>query len=147
MGFSVSGATAVILVGGLIAFSFAFGAMNNGYERIAEAQEDRQERLLEQANADIEVVNASYDTNASSLTVETNNTGSAELVVSDVSLLVDGQYQPSANTSVDGDAGTDVWLAGEQLEHSLDAASKPDRVKVVTGTGTESTHTEVNTSG
>jgi len=147
MGFSVSGATAVILVGGLIAFSFAFGAMNNGYERIADAQEDRQERLLEQANADVEVVNASYDGNASTLTVETTNKGSAELVVSEVSLLVDGQYEAGANTSVDGDSSTDVWLAGEQLQHALDHPVQPDRVKVVTGTGAASTLTEVNSSG
>jgi len=147
MGFSVSGATAVILIGGLVAFSFAFGAMNNGYERVSAAQEDSQERLLAQTNADVEIANATYDANATELTVRANNTGATELVVTDVSLLVDGEYQQSPTSAVGGDTATDVWLTGEQLTLSVDAAAKPDRVKVVAGTGTAATTTEVNDSG
>lgn len=147
MGFSVSGATAVILIGGLIAFSFAFSAMTNGYERMADAREERSDRLLEQANAEIEIANATYDGNASALTVDVNNTGATDFTVGDVSLLVDGTYRSNVSTSVDGDDVTDVWLAGEQLTMTVDADTEPSRIKVVTETGTSAVTTEVNASG
>lgn len=146
MGFSVSGATAVILIGGLIAFSFAFSAVNNGYERVAEAQEDREDRQLVRTNSAIGIANATYDSNASTLTVDATNTGSTELVVSEVSLLVDGTYRSNVTTSVEGDAGTDVWYAGETLTMEVTESTKPSRVKVVAGTGVAATETEVNDS-
>jgi flagellar protein FlaF len=146
MGFSVSGATAVILIGGLIAFSFAFSAANNGYERVTEAQEDREDRQLLRANSEIGITNATYDSNAATLTVNVTNTGSTELVVSEVSLLVDGSYSSTVSTSVEGNGGTDVWLAGEVLTMEVDASTRPDRVKVVAGTGVAAVETEVNDS-
>lgn len=147
MGFSVSGATAIILIGGLIAFSFAFGAMNNGYERVSEAQEERDDRQLLRANSDVGIANATYDSNASSLTVNVTNAGSAELVVAEVSLLVDGEYRSNATTAIDGDASTEVFLPGEVLTMTVDQSVQPDRVKVVAGTGVAATSTEVNASG
>lgn len=141
MGFSVSGATAIVLIGGLIAFSFAFSAASNGFERVSDAQTDREERLLDQQNTAIEIANASYD--AGTLTVSVNNTGSTELDVAETSLLVDGEYEPTATTSVDGDGSTSVWLPGEQLRFEVDRDSQPGRVKVVTGIGVADTTTEV----
>jgi flagellar protein FlaF len=147
MGFSVSGATAIILIGGLIAFSFAFGAMNNGYERVSEAQEERDDRELLRANSDVAIANATYDSNASSLEVTVTNTGSAELEVSEVSLLVDGEYRSNVTTAIGGDAATDVFLPGEALSMTVEQSVQPDRVKVVAGTGVAATSTEVNASG
>lgn len=149
MGFSVSGATAVILVGGLIAFSFAFTAASNGYEQIADAREEHQNSVLAQQNTAIEVTNATYDSGAGELTVNATNEGSTELEVADTSLLVDGEYvQPSAlNASVEGDSSTALWLPGETLTFVVDVASQPGRVKVVTETGVADTTTEVTASG
>jgi flagellar protein FlaF len=147
MGFSVSGATAIILIGGLIAFSFAFGAMNNGYERVSEAQQERDDRELVRANSDVTIANATFDSNASSLTVNVTNAGSAELDVEEVSLLVDGEYRSNATTAIDGDASTEIFLPGEVLTMTVDQSVQPDRVKVVAGTGVAATSTEVNASG
>ncbi|AGN02338.1 flagellin [Salinarchaeum sp. Harcht-Bsk1] len=146
MGFSVSGATAVILIGGLIAFSFAFSAVNNGYERVSEAQEDREDRQLMQANSDVGIANATYDSGTSTLTVNATNTGSSELVVGRVSLLVDGAYRSNVTTAIDGDATTDVFLPGEVLTMTVNQSVRPDRVKVITGTGVAAISTEVNAS-
>lgn len=147
MGFSVSGATAIILIGGLIAFSFAFGAMNNGYERVSEAQEERDDRELLRANSDVAITNATYDDDNSSLEVNVTNAGSAELVVEEVSLLVDGEYRSNVTTEIDGDGTTDVFLPGEILTMTVEQSVRPDRVKVVAGTGVAATETEVNASG
>lgn len=146
MGFSVSGATAVILIGGLIAFSFAFSAVNNGYERVADAREDQEDRELLRANSEVGITNATYDDSDGTLTVNATNAGSAELVVSEVSLLVDGTYRGNVSTSVAGHDGTDVWLAGEVLTMEVAQSARPDRVKVVAGTGIAATETEVNES-
>lgn len=147
MGFSVSGATAVILIGGLIAFSFAFTAASNGLEQVSEAQNDRDERTLAQQNTAIEIAGSTYDGTADELTVLVNNTGSAELTVNGTSLLVDGTYQSGVSTSVDGDGSTELWLPGEQLRLVVGATTQPARVKVVTETGVAATTTEVTTSG
>lgn len=143
MGFSVSGATAVVLIGGLIAFSMAFSAAHNGYERVSTAQEERADRLLAQQNSGIELANASYDADAGELTVDVNNTGSIELGVGDTSLLVDGALRADPNTSVGGNAATGVWLPGEQLHFTVDLSAGPDRVKVIAGTGVSDTETGV----
>ncbi|GAB3680214.1 hypothetical protein GCM10028857_02640 [Salinarchaeum chitinilyticum] len=146
MGFSVSGATAIILIGGLIAFSFAFSAVNNGYERVSEAQQEQSDRQLLQTNSDVGIANVSYDEIGSELTVRVNNTGSAVLTIEELSLLVDGDYQGNVTTSVDGDAETALLLPGEQLVLTVDRASQPDRVKVVAGTGVAATETGVTAS-
>lgn len=147
MGFSVSGATAVILIGGLIAFSFAFTAVNNGYERVAEAQEDQEDRQLLQVNSAIDIANASYDASGTALTVAVNNTGAAELTVGEVSLLVDGTYRSNVSTAIAGNTETGVFLPGEQLTMTVNQSVQPDRIKVVAGTGVAATATEVTASG
>jgi len=147
MGFSVSGATAIILIGGLIAFSFAFSAVNNGYERVSEAQQQQEDRQLLQTNSDVGIANATHDATASELTVHVNNTGSAVLTIEELSLLVDGTYRGNLTTSVDGDNETSVLLPGEQLVMTLEQTTQPDRVKVVAGTGVAATETEVISLG
>lgn len=147
MGFSVSGATAVILIGGVIAFSFAFTAANNGFEQLSDAHDDRAERLLSQQNTGVEVASATYDADADRLTVVANNTGAAELSVERTTLLVDGSYTVPDDASVDGDGATDLWLPGEQLTLEATVTSQPDRVKVATETGVADVLTEVTQSG
>lgn len=147
MGFSVSGATAVILVGSLIAFSFAFTATSNGFERVSDAREDRENRILDAENTAVEIANASYDGGAGAFTLDVNNTGSTALSVPETTVLVDGAYASNATTSVDGEASTAIWLPGEQLSVVVDRDVAPDRAKIVTQNGVADTVTEVTTSG
>ncbi|CQR50303.1 MULTISPECIES: fla cluster protein FlaF [Haloferax] len=139
MGFGVSGSTAIIFLGVLIATGTLYTAASNASENVLEAQDADAERALERTNTDIEVTNASYD--AGNLTVNLTNVGSETLSVSETTLLVDNAYVdvPSANATVDGDAATDLWYAGENLSLVVDADPTPARVKVVTGSGVAAT--------
>lgn len=137
MGFSVSGATAIVLLAGVIAFGIAFTAAANGFDVVSDAQDDRSDRFLDQQNSAIELTDQTFDATEEQLTVEVENTGSAELAVSDTDLLLDGTLQTDeiTATAVEDDEDTDLWLPGEVLEFSVDRETAPDRIKVVTETG------------
>jgi flagellar protein FlaF len=137
MGFSVSGATAVILLAGVLSFSMAFTAISNGYERVSDSEQERMERFLEQKNSDINI------TEVGSSQVEVNNTGSITLHVNDTYLVTNGTFEDPDSTSVEGNVDTTVWAPGEQLTFTL-SSSDPTRVKVITETGVSDTRTGVN---
>ncbi|PSQ33255.1 flagellin [Halobacteriales archaeon SW_10_68_16] len=140
MGFSVSGAAAIIFASLFIAFGMWYSAGMNSFERVTEAQNDRTDTVLETSNTDIEIVSTTYAASEDNLTVRVNNTGTAQLSVSDTDLIVDGEYRTDwAESSVAGDRETDLWLAGEQLKINVSASSQPDRVKVVADTGVADT--------
>ena len=147
MGFSVSGATAIILVGGIIAFSFAFTAASNGFEQLSDAQTDRENRLLDQQNTAVEIASATYDGDAETLEVVVSNSGSSDLAIARTSLVVDGTYHTDVSSAVDGDDATTLWLSGEQLTLEVSVDAQPDRVKVVTETGVADATSEVTASG
>ncbi|WP_042665701.1 fla cluster protein FlaF [Haloferax sp. ATB1] len=141
MGFGVSGSTAVIFLGVLVATGTLYTATSNASENVLEAQDADAERALERTNTDITVTNATYDTGNESLTVNLTNVGSETLSVSETTLLVDNTYVdvPAANATVDGDAGTDLWYAGENLSLVVGVDPTPERVKVITGSGVAAT--------
>ncbi|WP_042662087.1 MULTISPECIES: fla cluster protein FlaF [unclassified Haloferax] len=141
MGFGVSGSTAVIFLGVLVATGTLYTATSNASENVLEAQDADAERALERTNTDITVTNATYDAGNESLTVNLTNAGSETLSVSETTLLVDNRYVdvPAANATVDGDAGTDLWYAGENLSLVVGVDPTPERVKVVTGSGVAAT--------
>lgn len=137
MGFSVSGAAALVFAAALIAFGAWHTAAANSFERVQAAEDDRADAALETANAAVEVTGAESD--GSTLTVTAENTGAAQLRLSHTDLLVDGRYVDGwrDGATVDGDADTDLWLAGETLELSVDGDA--DRVKLVTTNGVADT--------
>lgn len=137
MGFSVSGASAIILLAGVLAFGVAFTAATNGFDQVSAAQDDRSDRLLEQQNSDLNVTNVTFNSTAERLNVTVENTGSIELAVDETSLVVDGQFQGDSinETSVEGDTETNVWLPGEELTFVVDRSTNADRVKVTSETG------------
>jgi flagellar protein FlaF len=134
MGFSVSGATAVVFVGLLVSAATVYPVLDRTVERRSEAVEAREERSLTRQNTAVAVVNATYDASADELEVRVENTGAATLDVAAVDLLVDGGYA-AATTAVEGDAATGVWAPGETLTLTHSLAPAPARVKVVTGPG------------
>lgn len=137
MGFSVSGATAIILLAGMIAFGIAFTAAANGFDVVSDAEDDRSDRFLDQQNSAIDVTEQSFDETEEALTVEVENTGSVALAVSDTDLLIDGTLQTDeiTTTAVADDEDTELWLPGEILAFEVDRETAPDRIKVVTETG------------
>lgn len=136
MGFSVSGATAVVFIGLLISAAALYPAVDGYTERRADALEHREERALAQQNTEIEVVNASYDQGTDTLTVEVDNTGASTLRVTELDLLVDGNYTPlrPGDVVVAGSATTGIWAPGERLVATLKPpTAPPSRIKLVTG--------------
>jgi len=139
MGFSVSGSAALIFVAMFIGFGMFYSAAANSAETVQDAREDRADRSLERANTDIEITTVNYNTAASYLNVTVVNTGSTELAVSDVDVLTNNSYQTGYETTVDGTAGTDLWLPQETLAINVSVSPQPSRVKLVTGPGVAAT--------
>lgn len=145
MGFSVSGAAAIIFISLFIGFGMWYSAGMNSFERVTDAQKDRTDTVLDTRNTDIGIVSADYNQSGDDkLVVVVNNTGAAQLSVSDTDLLVDGEYADSWNESrVEGNSETDLWLAGEQLTINVTRADAPGRVKVVADTAVADTNASV----
>lgn len=152
MGFGVSGATAVVVVGLFISAGLIYDAASTSYERVDEAEDTHDERLLDRRNTELTTTNVSAGVNdTGNLTIQVRNTGSTTLSVSDTDLLVDNVLTPrtgNVSWSVEGDAGTDNWLPGERLnvtvprstlDEMLGVGTPPERVKIVTENGVSDT--------
>ena len=131
MGFSVSGATALLLVAAFISLGILSTAATNGFERMNDAYHTDVDRRLEQQNTAVSIVNIS----CSPLNLTVKNTGTTALHVNDTDVLVDNTYANWSGLAheVDGNASTDLWLPGQTLHVNGSTAS--NRVKVVTGPG------------
>ena len=129
MGFSVSASTAIIFAGLFLATGILYPAMDNGMERINDAQVDRDQAQLDLRNTEINI------TEATTTSITVKNTGTTSLTVSEVDLIVDGEYQERSvdfTAQINGE-NTDLWLPGEALEISDFTAD--GRIKVVTEHG------------
>jgi flagellar protein FlaF len=138
MGFGVSGSMAIIFLGVLIATGTLFTTLSTTAEEIGDARDERQEQLLDRRNTDIDVTNAAYNTTSGTLNLTVSNEGATTLSVNGTTLLVDNQYEPLTDATVDGLAATDLWEPGETLALNV-SLSQPTRVKVVTEQGVADT--------
>jgi len=142
MGFSVSGSAAIVFVAMFIGFGMFYSATANSFERLSDAREDRADRNLDQANAEITLTSVVYNETADSVNVTAVNTGSTELAVSEVDLLTNNVYRTGYRTAVEGDGTTDLWLPEERLViNATGVTGDPGRVKLVTGPGVSATGT------
>lgn len=144
MGFSVSGATVILFIGAFISFSIAYGAVNNGVERVSDAYQEDTDRVLEQKNTALNITDTTVANTGTGLylNLTVNNTGATSLDVEDTDVLVDGSFVTGADVEteeIDGDGDTDLWLPGESLFVNVSVATEPERVKVVTGPGVAET--------
>ncbi|ESS08470.1 MAG: putative archaeal flagellar protein F [uncultured archaeon A07HN63] len=154
MGFSISAATALIFASLFLAFGIFYPAMANGYERVEEADAAKADQNLDQAQTDITFVSSSSKTQMGQnklqeLIVNINNTGQTTLTVSEIDILVNGDYIEWTNgdtndevrTEVENDQVTDLWLPGETIEIEYGAQTgfvdknPPYNYKIVTEHG------------
>ncbi|MCU4743794.1 flagellin [Natronoglomus mannanivorans] len=142
MGFSTSGAAAILFIGLLIAVSIAYPALETANDRRMTAIEDRDQRALDVRNTDVAVTSAVYEAEGNELTLEIRNTGSTTLSVTETDLLVDGIYQSGYETAVEANTARTLWQPGETLTMSL-TYDDPTRVKIVTENGIAKTVTEL----
>jgi flagellar protein FlaF len=138
MGFGVSGSMAIIFLGVLIATGTLFTTLSATAEDISDARDERQERLLDRRNTDIDVTSAVYNTTSGTLNLTVSNEGATTLSVNGTTLLVDNQYHSLSEATVDGLDATDLWEPGETLALNV-SMSQPVRVKVVSEQGVADT--------
>lgn len=143
VGFGVSGSTAVIFLGVLIASGTLYTAAAGSADEVSEAHNAKSEELLDRRNTAIETAAVVYNNSSKTLDVTVTNNGTTTLSVEDTSLLVDNEYVLPNATAVDGDTATDVWSPDQRLVISVDVDTKPDRVKVVAGNGVAASNTTV----
>lgn len=150
MGISVSASTAIIFAGLLVVLGAMYPVAANGFDRVATANSDAQDRHLDAQNTHLEFVAATYD-GEGTLTVEADNTGTVALSIPDTSLVVGNEYVAfegeeaaiDGDVDGDGDTTTELWLPGETLQLSIDAddrgltVSEGDRVVVVSEYGVD----------
>jgi len=156
MGFSVSGAAAIIFISIFLAFGVWFTAASNSFDMVTDAQDDRADRSLAAENAALGETEAIYNSTTGMLTFNVTNTGTTTLSLSEMDLLVDGEYitdwQEDAVVADDAATDlwvsneTDLWLSNEQLSVTLERDEEPATVKLatVTGVNTQTTVTVVS---
>jgi len=144
MGFSVSGAWALLLVAFLLSFGAFYTASTGAFSQVQDAESDQTDRTLETINTEIRIDNATYNESGNqNLAINVTNTGATTLQLNDTSLLVDGEYvegwQEAA--AIEGDTGSYLWLPQETAETSISEDPDPQRVKIVTQYGVAATAT------
>ena len=154
MGFSTSGAVAILFVGMLIAVGIAYPAVQTAHDQRSAAIDDRDDRALDVRNTAIDDIEASYEPiedDPGTLTVNATNAGSTTLSIPETDLLVEGVYQPAETYETEivqtPDAERELWQPGERLSIELAVDDEPHRVKLVTEHGIAATITDVETEG
>jgi flagellar protein FlaF len=140
MGFSVSGATAIVFLGAVIAFGSMYPAAVDSAEQVSTAQAEQSDRLLERQNTELSVLAGRYHAGNDTLTARVANNGTTALAVADVDVLVDGGYRENATVVAAGSADSALWLPGETVTVTVEGVTpaspgEPLRVKLVTGSG------------
>ena len=143
MGFGVSGSTAVIFLGVLIASGTLYTAAAGSAEQISEARDEDSEDLLERRNTAIDVTRVVYYNDSDDLEINVTNVGTTALSADGTSLLLDNVHTNPDTTRVDGDIDTDVWGADQTLKLMINNVSQPDHVKVVAENGIAASNTTV----
>src|SRR6056297_3044647 len=104
MGFSVSGSAAILFIAAFVSVGILYSAAFNGFEQVQDANDARNERVLEAKNTAIEISNVTYNGTDETMTVNVTNNGSTTLSVSGTDLVSNGSYVTQSaylNTSVD----------------------------------------------
>jgi flagellar protein FlaF len=135
VGFGVSGSTAVIFLGLLIASGTLYTAAAGSAEQISEARDGDSEDLLDRRNTEVDITSVVYDNDSDALEINVTNTGTTTLTVNGTSVLVDNEHESPISTAVEGDGETDVWAGNQTLVVNVSVTAEPDRVKVVAENG------------
>jgi flagellar protein FlaF len=156
MGFSVSGAAAIIFASLFIAFGAFYTATADSFERTTEAEGAYAEDVRELRNTRINITEIKdgepiSGVNEDMVRIRVTNTGASQIELSKTDLLVNGSYvdgwhDSGNNADVDGDTTTNLWLPGETLSVTLDIdGDNVNRVKVVAKKGIADARTKVIT--
>ncbi|SFS65091.1 flagellin [Halostagnicola kamekurae] len=170
MGFSTSGAVAIMLIGFLLAAGVLFPTVFTAGSNVGDAFSGQSDQTRDLVNTDIELETVETVNNSSgdleSITVVADNRGTTALDVMKTDLMLNGEYvskneyetavaEVNASESItDADRiDTDVWYPGSRLEIRIDQdpdqmatlfdGDELERVKLVTEHGISDTTEEI----
>ncbi|GGM70378.1 flagellar protein FlaF [Halarchaeum rubridurum] len=135
MGFSTSGAVAVLLIAALISAGVIVPAVQSSADEVERAFNDRTNHAVAIENTDVELRNATYDAEADTFTLTAENVGTTTLTVADVDLLLDGDYVSERRTAVESRSSRTAWAPGETLTVTVERSAQPTRALVATKGG------------
>ncbi|MFC6719368.1 flagellin [Natrialbaceae archaeon GCM10025810] len=150
MGFSTSGAVAIMLIGFLLSASVIFPTVFATSSDTGEAFSSQADQSRERTNTDVDVRFANETDDA--VTIDATNRGTTSVDLEYTDVLVNGDYVDSSETNatviVDGDerTDTDIWPPGADLELEIDADAVDDpveRVQLTTPNGVSDATEEV----
>lgn len=145
MGFSVSGATALLLVAFLISFGAFYTATTGAVDQVQDAQMDQTDQRVETLNTEIEIdgqQSAYNESGGDVLRIVANNTGASSLQVEDLSLLVNGQLTEFSlgNVTLSDPDGESLWIPQQTLTIEITGDfDEPVGIKLVTEYGIAAT--------
>jgi flagellar protein FlaF len=141
MGFSVSGSTALIFVGLLIALSTLIPATLNAYDEIQEAEKEQFDKKIEASNTAVKIT--SVQNKSTTVVVKAKNTGTHPLDVEDVDLLIKNTYVSFSHDVVEADSSTMIWASKETINMTVQKSEfdgvDPVRAKVIVEYGKSDT--------
>lgn len=136
MGFSVSGATGLILIGFLFSVGTLTTGIYNAQRSVDSAGHEAELRAAAERHGALRIDNESYNASTTRLFVNATNTGSVTFSVDRLDLVVNGVVATSSVTSktVNG-VETNVWAPFTRLQVDATAATPPTAIVVVAPTG------------
>lgn len=135
MGFSTSGAMAVLFVGLLVAVGIAYPVLETAHDRRASAIDDRDERALDIRNTGV-AIDEIETVDEEIVLIRVENTGTTTLSVDETDLLINGDYIERSEYETEvNEEDRDLWQPGETLEVFDLEDGDGNRVKIVTENG------------
>jgi flagellar protein FlaF len=135
MGFSVSGATLILLIGLLLSVGVLVPTVADSIDDISSATKDQQDTAIGVYNTDIEVSATTFDFGTDTFTVSYENTGVDAIEISDIDFLLDGEYTAPSRTTVEGETQRETVVSGETVVVEFSTPVEPTRLKTVLPTG------------
>lgn len=143
MGFSVSGSAAILFIAAFVCVGILYSAAYNGYERVQDADASYDDRMLEQRNTAVNIMNATYNASGGGyVRVNVTNAGATSLSVNHTNLLIDGELRSRDSYDgwdIEGQKNTSLWLPGETYNVTISVNDQPGSVKFVTPLGVTET--------
>lgn len=123
MGFGAVAGHLILLVAVFSAGVLVAGAINNNLSSQVDARDELADRLRDSARADYNLTSDGYASGTDRTFANFTNTGSREVNITDVTLLVDGtviEHDQVHTFEIRDHADSDVWAPGDVLEVTTD---------------------------
>lgn len=144
MGFSTSGAAAIVFLVALVSFGSLLAVGMNLVEDITDSHTQQINEVNDLHNEDIEITDLKRgeDEEEGDLVVTVANTGAISMRLSDLSFVIDGDLAHPEATKVDGNRETDILLPDDSVNATFDHPADEELIRVRVETVRGSADTE-----